>query len=168
MENTVWEDLCKTFKNPQKLIREVSRELDNKAKDFEDYMAEINDIDKRIDEITQERKRLLDLYAKGISTEAELNEAITERKESVKTLQERKTALTQALKLQQNQAEAVKTIFELAQEIKNIPDEADDELKSDLIKILVDKILIYPGEKPKIRIYYRIGLDLFNDCYLVR
>lgn len=168
LESTVWKDLCKTFKNPKRLLREVSRELDNKAKDFEDYMAEINDIDKRIDEITQERKRLLDLYAKGISTEAELNEAITERKESVKTLQERKTALNRALKLQQNQAEAVKTIFEIAQEIKNIPDEADDELKSDLIKILVDKILVFPGEKTKIRIYYRIGLDLFNDCYLVR
>jgi len=168
LENTVWEDLCNTFKNPQKLISEVSREMESRSLLISDYAAEISEIDKRVNEITQERKRLLDLYAKGITAENELVEAISEREESLDTLQSRKKLLVQQTQMQQNQQELVSTVMEIAREIKNIPDEADDELKMDLIKTLVDRVEIIPGESPKIRISYRISLGLFNECYLVR
>lgn len=168
LENTVWEDLCRTFKNPEKLIKEVARELEHNSELLNDYAAEISDINKRINEITQEKKRLLDLYAKGVTVETELLEAINQRETSIDTLQERKKSLEQQIQLQQNQDNVVNTIMEIATEIKNIPDEADDELKSDLTKLLVEKIEIHPGEKPKIRLSYRIGLGMFSECYLVK
>lgn len=168
IENIVWEDLCKTFKNPKKLIKEVSRELENDGIQLDHYIAEIRDIDKRVNEISQERKRLLDLYAKGIVAESELLDTIAEREKSLETLLERKNFLGQQIQMQQNQEEVINTIMEITKEIQNIPDEADDELKAGLIKAFVEKVEIYPGEKPKIRISYRISLGLFSDCYLVR
>lgn len=168
LEEIVWEDLCGMLENPDRLVQEVALEMETKTAYLDNYVAEIKEIDKRINEIKSERKRLLDLFAKDIMTDAELTEAVAEREESLETLKERKIFVEEQLRLQNNQDEVLDTIAEIISEIETIPDDADYELKRDLIKIFVDRVKVYPGKKRKVRVLYKLGLNTYGERFLVR
>ncbi len=168
LEEIVWEDLCGMLENPDRLVQEVALEMETKTAYLDNYVAEIKEIDKRINEIKSERKRLLDLFAKDIMTDAELTEAVAEREESLETLKERKIFVEEQLRLQNNQDEVLDTIAEIISEIEIIPDDADYELKRDLIKIFVDRVKVYPGKKRKVRVLYKLGLNTYGERFLVR
>ncbi len=167
LEDSVWEDLCSTFRNPNKLIAEVAEELKVSTR-LDDYVTEIEEVIKRLDEVALERKRLLDLYAKGTLAEKELFEAITERDDSLKTLQERKAFLEQQIRIEQNHGDFINSVPIIAEQIERMLDNATEESKMSLFRTLINRVEIMPGESPEIRVSYRFGNTMLNDLSLVK
>lgn len=173
IEDLVWKDIKRMFSNPEKLLKEVSQYLTEQVELRADLAMEFKEIDQRLTELQQEKKRLIDLYAKGITTsENDLARALDERENALASLKKRKASLAQQMQIYSQQEETIKSVLDVSEEIKAILDDADERIKRDLFAMLVDHIELVPGEDkakmPEIRVFYRIGLTTFNDCYLVK
>lgn len=170
IEDLVWDDLKNLFSNPDRLIKEVKKNLQVNKISQDNTSEDVAEIQRRISETHQEKKRLIDLYAKGILQEEDLKIAIGEKEESLAVLTERMNSLDRAMRGQKEQDKSLEMIIDVADEIKDILENADEQTKIDLFSMLLDHIDIYPKEdnSRKIHIFYRVNPSMFNSCRLVK
>lgn len=171
IEAIVWDDLKKIFNDPQKLVEEISQQLEVVVEEHSDDRTELEAIEQQYQSLTLEKKRLLDLYAKGLTSETDLLVALKEREEALESLQKRRNYLNKIFDLNKSQEADIQGILDVADEIQIILNDADDKMKRDLFEMLLDHIEIYPGENgkgSKINVFYKIGLDTFNTFSVVK
>ncbi|MGI6649585.1 MAG: recombinase family protein [Bacillota bacterium] len=173
IENIIWDEIKNFFANPRRLAKEVAEYLEQETVNPVNLDEELHQIREAQKTLAQEKKKLLDLFAKGVVSESDILSNIEERNRDLKTLENREKQL---LKQQQEKQETVNLGMELqdiADEIGEIINAAEDEVKHDLFKMLVDQIEVFPSrENPKVpvvKVTYRINTGILrNNCYLVR
>ncbi|NLK51455.1 MAG: recombinase family protein [Syntrophomonadaceae bacterium] len=173
IENIIWDEIKSLFSNPKKLAQEISRYLEQETTNPANLDDELYNIKKMQNDLEQEKKKLLDLFAKGIVSEKDISANIEERNRGLKTLQDREK---QILKQQQEKQEVVDLGMDLQNiinEIGDIVNSADSEIKQDLFKMLVDKIEVLPSQDnpkiPEVKVAYKINTQILrNNCYLVK
>jgi site-specific DNA recombinase len=159
LEDACWDDIVSFFSDPDKLVEEVSTLLDKEKKEYRSFEKDFEEIKAMKKTLEQEKKRLMDGYAKGLYDESDLRVALADRNQSIKSLEDRNKALKEQLRSHQETAAALEGIFEIADQIQAIIENADADTKRDLFNMMIDRVEIHPDDGPKalqFRVFYKI------------
>ncbi len=175
LEDVCWKDIVDFFSNPDKLVEEVSSILNMEKKEHHSFERELEEIKTAKANLEQEKKRLMDGYAKGLYDENDLKSTLADRNQSLKVLQQREKALKEQLQVRDETAAMLEGINSIAEQIQMIINNADDDTKRDLFLIMIDRVEIHPDDSSKalqIQVFYKISktglMNARNNCYLVR
>lgn len=171
LEQVIWDNICELFANPDKLTKKVSEILAANTSSSNSCEQELSGIQTAKVRLDQEKQRLLDAVAKGLISESDIKSAIEKRNQEINTLTEREKVLNDKIISQEQHTKLALELKDIANEIQDIIANADDDTKSELFHMLIDHIEVIPTEDPKvpkIQVFYKINLNLRNDCFLVK
>ena len=149
LEKVVWSELCNLLKDPRRLREELSRrrkEETSSDSQLESRQRQVNELRGRID-------RLIDAYTAGFLEKNEFESRIVPLRENhdreVSALASLRGELHDAIDV----ASAEKALTQLTESVDEELATADDQVKRQLLELLVKRIEIHPNE---IRIVYKV------------
>lgn len=148
LEQVVWQELCKLLSDPSKLAEELQRRRTREA----DSQGDLDRLKHQVGILRNQLDRLIDAYTKGLIEADEFQSRI-------EPLRERHAHEQAALENFQgavaapDAAAAALTLQRLSEEVSVELDGADDSLKRDLLRLLIDRIEIHESE---VRIVYKV------------
>ncbi|HHV77214.1 MAG TPA: recombinase family protein, partial [Syntrophothermus lipocalidus] len=171
VEDICWNGVKELFEDPDRLADEIARILEEEpSKDG--LLNELEEIKTARAGIEQEKKRLLDGYAKGLFPESDLQAALAERNQALKVLEQREKYLKNQIRARQETAAALEGICGIADQIKAILENADNATKRDLFLMTIRRVEIHPVESNdkalEIKVFYKIGTSMRNTWSLVK
>lgn len=163
IENIVWNDCLNFINNPGEALKELAASVDNKKSNQLNIENEINNIEKSIQNTDVEKQKILDFYRKNfinsLDAESQLKSIMHERS----LLDLRLKDLEKHLAEEKSMVNQIDTAEELLLTLKeSIKEEMPFEVKREIVKTLVDKIIIFTNneeEKPQatVSIYYNFA-----------
>ena len=176
LDDIVWGKCVEFLKNPEVIYKEKSP-LPDDSPPASNISYELQQIKIRLKSMSGEREKLLDLYRKEIITEADLKKQIDKLYKEENNLNKKLSSLNDNLpkqELKRSKDSVVALLQEFAKTIQNIDmNELPFELKRSVIKMLIDKVIIYTEKSPdksypevKININWRFDAPPFKIDYI--
>jgi site-specific DNA recombinase len=163
LESIVWQDCLEFITNPGEAIKELAASIDDKKSNQLRIEEEISNIEKNIQNTDNEKQKILDFYRKNFinsnDAESQLKSIMHERN----LLDFRLKDLEKQLAVEQDLANQIDTAEELLLSLQeSIQDNMSFELKREIVKTLVEKIIVFTnnedGElRANISIYYKFA-----------
>lgn len=157
LESRIWSELCQLLSDPSRLETELERRREQPPISS----SQLTDIRCRIDHLQDQTNRLIDAYTSGLLTKPEFESRIG-------PLRDRHDREVSALASLQGELDdttdieaAAANLQQLAIQVGNHLEDADETLKRDLMVLLVKRIEIHSTE---IRIVYKVPASPFDPA----
>lgn len=164
VDEVVWKWLVDKINNPEKIIQEITREL-NDINKITQLSNQKNKLQKKLDEINKEENNYILLFGKGKINEEQFD-ALTE------PLKEHKQTLEEDLKIVNNQIASIKNNLDELELVKsNIEkfkeiirsDELSIEQKRKILSLFVEKVILHEDDTVEIISRWDHGDNGGND-----
>lgn len=176
LDDIVWEKCLEFLKNPEMIYKEKTP-LHDDSQPVSNVSYELQQIKIRLKGMSGEREKLLDLYRKEIITEADLKKQIDKLYKEETNLNKKLSTLNDNLpkqELKRSKDSVVALLQDFAKTIQNVDvKELPFELKRSVVKMLIDKVIIYTEKAPdksypevKIDINWRFDAPPFKIDYI--
>ena len=142
LEREVWEKIVRWLNNPDEIAAAAEGIAEEETSSFEEM--EINRLKAEIERAKEGRKRLLNLFAQGLSiSEDEIRESIRELKEKEDELRERLEKIQEMIKERERSRYSEGLIREAAEFYLNKQGELTFEDKKEIIRHVVKEVVVY-------------------------
>jgi site-specific DNA recombinase len=151
----VWSDVCKLLRDPSRLRQELERRQ-NATENGEDDIAELS---RRVERVRGRLDRMIDAYEQGLIESAEFQSRIV----PLRSEHDREVAALASLRGRLDATDdigsAERVLTSLSEEVDARLTDAPEELKRDILKLLIRRIEIHPEE---IRLVYKVPQNPFD------
>ena len=148
LEARVWSEVCELLRDPARLVQELERRK-QQSSDSDELLA----MQRRVDELRGRLDRLIDAYTNGLLERSEFEKRIT----PLRANHDREIAALASLRGRLEDAEdwqnLASGIEQLSTQVETQLSTASQELKRELLRLLIKQIEIHPKE---IRIVYKV------------
>jgi len=155
LEEYVWSDVCKLLRDPARLREELSRRQDESTGGTTD----LRELSRRVDQVRSRLDRMIDAYEQGLIEATEFESRIV----PLRWEHDREVAALSSLRGKLNEtddvASAERVLAQLKDEVAANLEAATQELKRDIIKLLVRRIEVHAKE---IRLVYKVPQNPFE------
>ena len=155
LEAHVWNDVCQLLRDPSRL----RQELDRRQSTAENQVDDIAELSRRVERVRGRLDRMIDAYEQGLIETAEFQSRIV----PLRSEHDREAAALASLRGRLNATDDVgsaeRVLASLCTEVDARLAEASDELKRDILKLLIRRIEIHPKE---IRLVYKVPQNPFD------
>lgn len=175
LDNLVWSKCLELLKEPEK-IYDAKPSTNKEPPNMVPTPTEFELIKSRIQELSTEREKLLDLYRKGIIIESDLTTQINKLYLEETELNNKIIKIDNQPKqeLKRSKASTVMVLKEFIEMIKNTDiNQLPFELKREVVKMLIDKVFVYTKVDPdkfypsiNVIISWRFDAAPFNIDYI--
>lgn len=156
LDDVVWRDACALLSDPQRLLAEYQRRLESPSND-----ASVKELQKRITQAQRHLNRVIDAYAEGLITKAELEIRTHRQRECLANLE----AQLQAKRSEQVEHDQLRGLIgdfqQFASRVQDNLVNPDWETKRSILCVLVKQVEVSPEN---IRIVYRINPYPFSQA----
>jgi site-specific DNA recombinase len=148
LEARVWSEVCELLRDPARLVQELERRQ-QQSSDSDELLA----LQRRIDELRGRLDRLIDAYTNGLLEKSEFEKRITPLRANHDREIAALASLRGRLENEEDWEHVASGIELLSQQVENKLSTASEELKREVIMLLIKQIEIHPKE---VRIVYRV------------
>ncbi|MGX7745897.1 recombinase family protein, partial [Rhodopseudomonas parapalustris] len=166
IENEVWSDCLEFINNFDEIVSSMTPSTTN---DNGETITEISKLKESLEELKNEKNRILEIYRKQFINEEELSEQLKSIKKEEDSIQNLINALDKKLTAFGHEQTLIDNMSNILKVYKSRIDELTFEDKRDIVKLLVKEItvdtIVQCGERcPDIKIdYYLVKLDIYKD-----
>ena len=161
LEEYVWEDVCKLLQDPKRLRTELERRRNQN----ENNESNLNELVRRVGQVRSRIDRLIDAYESGLLEKAEFENRIVTLRSEHDRESFALSSLRGTLNESDDTATAESVLEQLRIQIGKGLETASEELKRDVIKLLVRRIEIHREE---IRLVYKVPQNPFDRRPTIR
>lgn len=151
LDAVVWKKCLDILKNPEKIYKEKGQAA-NDIQPALNISYELQQIKIRLKAMSGEREKLLDLFRKEIITEQDLKKQIDKLYSEETNLNKKLSTLNDSLpkqELKRSKDSVVSLLKEFVKAIQTVNiNELPFELKRSVVKMLIDKVIIYTEKSP--------------------
>ena len=149
LEESVWSDLCDLLHDPERLRREFHRRLEQPTnQDFD-----VTHLKQSLAGLKRRINRLIDAYENGWMDKSEVEPRIKRLKERLSREEEQLRSRNTASENENELRVLIAEFDDFSQKIKHGLENADFEMKRNLLKLLIKRIEI---DKSEVRIVYKV------------
>ncbi|HHV62340.1 MAG TPA: recombinase family protein [Firmicutes bacterium] len=143
LERQVWSRVVLWVQNPDELCAALEEQLRKDSESID--QSELVMIESELNSVTKERSRLVDIFQRGLVPISEIEERLEALKTRENRLLERKSQINSRLAVIR-QAPTPQDIRDALREVRASLDNLDFEGRKHLVRMLVDQIVVTPGE----------------------
>jgi site-specific DNA recombinase len=155
LEEFVWQDVCKLLQDPKRLRTELERRRNQNV----NSESNLNELVRRVGQVRSRIDRLIDAYESGLLEKAEFESRIV----TLRREHDRESFALSSLRGQLNESDDTATAESVLEQLRTQVgaglETASEELKRDVIKLLIKRIEIHREE---IRIVYKVPQNPFD------
>jgi site-specific DNA recombinase len=155
LEEYVWQDVCKLLRDPKRLQTELERRRNQNVSSE----SNLNELVRRVSHVRSRIDRLIDAYESGLLEKAEFESRIV----TLRSEHDREALALSSLRGTLNESDDTATAESVLEQLRTQVgtglETASDELKRDVIKLLIKRIEIHREE---IRIVYKVPQNPFD------
>ena len=155
LEAYVWSDVCKLLQDPKRLMAELRRRQSESG----EGESELQNLQRRTNQVRQRLDRLIDAYESGLLEKSEFENRIVPLREE----HDRELAALNSLRGKLNESDdmesAEQVLEQLSDGVRESLTTASAELKRDIVKLLIRRIEIHAKE---IRLVYKVPQNPFE------
>ncbi len=163
LENLVWQDCLEFINNPGEALKELAVSMEDKKSNKLQLEEEINNIEKNIQNTDDEKQKILDFYRKNFINSSDAESQLKTIMHERNLLEFRQKDLRKQLAEEKDLTEQIDTAEELLLSLQeSIQEDMPFEVKREIVKTLVDKILVFTKNEDgdlfaKVSIYYKFA-----------
>jgi site-specific DNA recombinase len=149
LEERVWTELCELLKNPER-IRE---ELERRRKESKGEPQKLHDLEKNVTNLRARLDRVIDAYTSGLIERDEFEARAANLRTQYRRESDALDSLRGTVHETQEESRITDSLSRLSHQVESGLDDADFNLKRELLKLLIHRIEIHKAE---IRIVYKV------------
>jgi site-specific DNA recombinase len=161
LEEYVWKDVCKLLQDPKRLRTELERRQNQNVSSE----SNLKELVRRVSQVRSRIDRLIDAYESGLLEKAEFENRIVTLRSEYDRESFALSSLRGTLNESDDTATAEAVLEQLREQVGEGLETASEELKRDVIKLLVRRVEIHREE---IRLVYKVPQNPFDRGPAIR